>query len=78
MCRLFRDLPHAYVLVLVVEVGAPVEVVGHDAARLRSEEVLRAALGGQVVVVAAVLGHLVTQIAEYKNSMLLCTYIVNY
>ena len=51
-------LPDANALVLVSQVLATIEVVSTNEAIALPEVVLRAALGGQVVVVAAVLGHL--------------------
>ncbi len=51
--------PDADLLVLVGEVPAAVEIEGlHDARARRPEKVLRAAGGGQVREVAAVLAHL--------------------
>ena len=50
--------PDADGLLLIGQMLAAVEVVGPDNARVGAEVVLRAAVRGEVVIVAAVLGHL--------------------
>ena len=50
--------PHTYELVLICQVNPPVKVVGLDGVNGGPEEVLGAAVGGQVVEGTIVLGNL--------------------